>query len=291
MSPFLPAGLLLLLALASPARAEAAGPGVEFVHVTDLHVGGAEAEAAVGAILRRIDAAYPKLDFIAVTGDNVNRGSRPEEVERYRKAVSGLRAPLHVAPGNHDLDDDGRVPPGLAERPYHSFDTGGVHFAAVDVFGARPEEEVWLEADLTQAARKGLPVILFAHDALGREHRGGVHLRDAVLRSRADVIALRPDNFARFGGPRLRKALGVRSADSVNYLRDEQRRDFPITGLPSTDSFAAFRSETSKERAARFWPATASLRAYIAHAMRARRSWSRLKIARPNSATIIRSEH
>lgn len=88
---------------------------VNFVHLTDLHVGNpqvqdddlySETSATLSATLAQIKVLVPPPEFIVVSGDLTNRGDAGsyEELKRLMDEAE-LDVPVLFALGNHDRRD------------------------------------------------------------------------------------------------------------------------------------------------------------------------------------------
>lgn len=71
-----------------------------FAHVTDAHVGGSTGAEDLKRTVEDINA-LGNVDFVVVTGDVTEFGSRPE-LEEARAILDRLQKPWYVVPGNHD---------------------------------------------------------------------------------------------------------------------------------------------------------------------------------------------
>ncbi len=196
---------LLGALLAGPPRPRADAPGPQrltFLNLSDLHFA-AEGEPArdgfnlsrsiggqLGALVSEFNSDKT-LDFIVLTGDLVvdPSGSNLEEA---RKILDGLRLPYYVVPGNHDIPQGKRQPPGKTRlsafarvfegrgpeqgRSFWSQDpVKGWHLVGLDstvqgTWGGRvgAEQLRWLEQDLARNA--GKPTIVLCHHGLVAHH-------------------------------------------------------------------------------------------------------------------------
>jgi acid phosphatase type 7 len=147
------------------------------------------------------------LDLIAVTGDMVLRGTDEADWQRFFAVTRELLAqvPYYPAVGNHDLGWDGAhpdrrdgevfaLPPGPPDRPagahWYSRDVADVHLVFLDSNAYdRPEQEVWLEADLAAArARRVRAIFALTHDG---PFARGTHGGNALARARYVPILAR----------------------------------------------------------------------------------------------------
>lgn len=151
-----------------------------------------EAIGRVDDVFHRMNAD-PDLRFVVMAGDLTEMGS-PAELERFERALAGLRVPLYATLGNHEL--------GGAEDNFHRrFGRGsahfvfrGVHFTLLDSASATiaPATSRWLEGWLDEG-RDGLHA-LFMHIA----PLDPVGVRNGAFASRAEAVTL-VSRFARAG--------------------------------------------------------------------------------------------
>ena len=177
-------------------------------HISDLHFG-REDPVALAALGRDLEAMAP--DLIAVSGDLTQR-ARTEEFAAARVFLSGLRRPLVVVPGNHDL-------PLFAfwHRLLGPFDRFRRHFgeerlpafadAELAVIGVvTPHAALWkrgrlaapqlarVAARLSEMPRDRLRVVVAHHPMVAGEDPGGERARganaalDALEAASVDVV-------------------------------------------------------------------------------------------------------
>jgi 3',5'-cyclic-AMP phosphodiesterase len=163
-------------------RAVAAGAGatVEFVQISDSHIGFHQAanpdvagtlEMAVDAI----NAMAVQPGFVVHTGD-ITHLSTAQQFDDARAILSKLRAPLVALPGEHDVvgNDFGaylsnfKIPHSTSDG-WASWDAGGVHYVVLlNVFnfekmGLLGNDQLgWLEKDLGGVSVR-TPVVVFTH--------------------------------------------------------------------------------------------------------------------------------
>ncbi len=146
-----------------------------FAHVGDLHLTEADAANArdYRAILGQI-AEADGLDFVFLPGDNADNG-RPEQYALVRAGLAGLRLPVHVITGDHDMEGGGLAAfyAGLGVPPLpYAVTVSGTRCLFLDICGAGsggpdfrlgPEQLSWLERELAQAEADGSDCALFMH--------------------------------------------------------------------------------------------------------------------------------
>ncbi|MBI4581293.1 MAG: PQQ-binding-like beta-propeller repeat protein [Planctomycetes bacterium] len=144
-----------------------------FVQVSDTHV--TDAANTVETMIDDLNVINRISDsptFVVATGDLVNRGTRPEELEGYVRATQAARRPYYNVVGNHDYGGTQRQTENyeryLGPR-YYSFDVGRYHFIAKDIIAherkdppAYERQEKWIEEDIrTNAGNRR--IIVFQH--------------------------------------------------------------------------------------------------------------------------------
>jgi 3',5'-cyclic-AMP phosphodiesterase len=166
--------------LAGRAVASNAAGAVEFVQISDSHIGFHQAaNPDVSGTLRMavdaINALPAQPAFVVHTGD-ITHLSIATQFDDARAILSQLRAPLIALPGEHDvLGNDFKTYLGTFRIPestaggWASWDTGGIHYVAlINVFsfekmGLLGSEQLdWLAKDLAAVAAS-VPVVVFTH--------------------------------------------------------------------------------------------------------------------------------
>jgi Icc protein len=170
-----PAGIMTGRALAdTPAN------GVEFVQISDSHLGFHQAAnpdvaATLAASIDAINALPVQPKFVVHTGD-ITHLSTPEQFDTAKSLLSKLRAPLIALPGEHDVIGNDFKPylgafrmPNSADGGWTSWDDGGVHYVAIlNVFSFEKmgllgnDQLAWLERDLAPLPASR-PVVVFTH--------------------------------------------------------------------------------------------------------------------------------
>lgn len=152
---------------------------IRIVHLTDLHVAGAEAgnggpkadtAAAVARAVALVNAMDPAPDLVVVSGDLTNHGDAAS-YRLVKDLLAPLRAPVALALGNHDKRAPfAEVFLGAASEAPHQHETvvAGLHVVTLDtlvpgqVAGRLDAERIgFLEAAL--ARHPGLPKLVVAH--------------------------------------------------------------------------------------------------------------------------------
>jgi 3',5'-cyclic AMP phosphodiesterase CpdA len=178
------------------------------IHVSDLHVGGAEEQAielAFGELVERVGPA-----LVVASGDLTHRG-RPVQHQRAAAFLRGFGAPVLAVPGNHDIP---HAFPARFTRPWREFErhwqtTEPVfHSNELSVVGlnsARPwrHQSGGLSGDalrragerLADAAPGALRVVCFHHHLTGAPWRSRKrpvsrrgHVLEALVDAGADLI-------------------------------------------------------------------------------------------------------
>lgn len=167
---------------ATSGKVTAAQGNFTFAQISDTHIGfHKEANPDVVGSLRRAIADINGLSqapaLIVHTGD-VSHLSKPEEFGQAKDLLKEFRVDrVHTIPGEHDALDDGLT--GYLKvfdhdgknRPYYSFDQGGVHFVALSnvlnfkmgmLTSLGDEQIAWLKKDLAHVSHS-TPVVVLAH--------------------------------------------------------------------------------------------------------------------------------
>jgi 3',5'-cyclic AMP phosphodiesterase CpdA len=152
---------LLLCACADPGGS---GGSFRFAQVSDTHVGDKDGEQRLQDVVAALNALSLPLVCVVHTGD-LAEGGASEDAAKGR--LAGLRQPLHVLPGNHDITDAAGAQDFVARwgSLSSSAEYQGVIFLfvydqVVPSLGYDPL--AWLEDQLARANSK--PVIVFHHE-------------------------------------------------------------------------------------------------------------------------------
>lgn len=162
------------------ARAVAEGFDIEFVQISDSHIGFHQAaNPDVGATLQtavdRINAMTVQPKFVVHTGD-ITHLSTPKQFDDARMILSGLKAPLIALPGEHDVIGNDFNPylktfriPDSSSGGWTSWNADGIHYIVLlNVFnfekmGLLGSDQLdWLAKDLAPV-RAVTPVVVFTH--------------------------------------------------------------------------------------------------------------------------------
>jgi 3',5'-cyclic AMP phosphodiesterase CpdA len=206
--------------------------GPVLLQLSDLHlgdvIGGRTAEERLAAVIAATSHLGVTPDAVLVTGDLANTAA-DDEYARARELLAGLRAPLHVLPGNHDdagalrahfgaacepvaevgalrllmLDTTvpgadggaladpqlGRLQGHLAEQPHRPTVLAMHHPPIVTGIG------VWDAIGLPDADRHALAAVLRDHPQVLRILAGHLHRTMSVRLGATDVLVA-PSTFA-----------------------------------------------------------------------------------------------
>jgi 3',5'-cyclic AMP phosphodiesterase CpdA len=117
---------VLVIILQSPANAQ-----VTIAQISDTHLGEVHSPNAAENLRRAvnmINARHP--DAVVLSGDI---GENPEEWQRARQILKGLKAPLYYAPGNHDVHtNDVQQYRSVFGPDYYRFQVKGITFLVID---------------------------------------------------------------------------------------------------------------------------------------------------------------
>jgi 3',5'-cyclic AMP phosphodiesterase CpdA len=104
---------------------------VTIAQISDTHLGEVNSTHAAENLCRAVDminALHP--DAVVLSGDI---GENPEEWQRARQILKGLKAPLYYAPGNHDVHTNDVAEYRSVFGPdYYRFRVKGVTFLVID---------------------------------------------------------------------------------------------------------------------------------------------------------------
>jgi 3',5'-cyclic AMP phosphodiesterase CpdA len=177
-------GLLASKILSPPsaAAAESMMGGLNFVQISDSHIGfnkpaNTDVVGTLKQAIAKINALPQAPDFILHTGD-LTHLSEPEEFDTLDQLLKTTKAGrIFYVPGEHDvISDNGkefmaRHGRGTQGNGWFSFDQRGVHFIGlVNVFniaegglGLLGEDQLaWLKDDVS-ALSSSTPIVVFAH--------------------------------------------------------------------------------------------------------------------------------
>ena len=153
-----------------------------FVQISDTHIGfHKDANPDVVGSLRRAIAdinALPQAPALVVHTGDVSHLSKPEEFGQARDLLGEIHVDrVHTIPGEHDAIDDGLngylkfFDHDGKQRPWYSFDQGGVHFIGVSnvlnfklgtMTSLGDEQIAWLRKDLADVSHS-TPIVVLGH--------------------------------------------------------------------------------------------------------------------------------
>ena len=163
-------------------RAVAAGANdsVEFVQISDSHIGfhqpaNPDVAQTLQMAVDAINAMPAPPAFVVHTGD-ITHLSTPQQFDDARAILSQLRAPLIALPGEHDVVGNDFKPylsnfriPHSTTGGWASWDNNGVHYVVLlNVFNFEKmgllggEQLAWLAQDL-HSVTPATPVVVFTH--------------------------------------------------------------------------------------------------------------------------------
>ena len=165
-------------ALAAEGKAPSALDHIEFVQISDSHIGfhqaaNTDVAATLKASIDAINALPRQPSFVVHTGD-VTHLAKPEQFTAAKDLLSTLKAPLVVLPGEHDMIGSQKrffdvFPPEHGRDGWRSWDDRGVHYIVlVNVFDFEKmgllggPQLAWLERDLS-TQRSTTPLVVFTH--------------------------------------------------------------------------------------------------------------------------------
>ena len=142
--------------------------------------------AALSAAVAKLLELRPLPDAVLVTGDLAD-GSRPAEYDRFAELVAPLPMPVHVLPGNHDVELDWPGP--------HTVDCDGARVVLCDThIAGRDDGRLELDWLAPELAASDAPTIVAMHhpplltgigglDAIGLPEAQRAALGDLLARS------------------------------------------------------------------------------------------------------------
>ena len=158
------------------AAAGRAGP-VAFAHIGDLHLTDAKQRNFTDflAIVAQIEIqCAAAIDFVVLPGDNADNGL-PGQYALAATALKMLSVPVHVIPGDHDMEQGGLanfyavlkaepLPRAVTVRGARCLflDISGPGSGGPD-FRLGQDQTAWLEAELAAARRADAPALVFTH--------------------------------------------------------------------------------------------------------------------------------
>jgi|SRR5579871_136303 len=168
--------------LATGAQAQPRAGSLDFVQISDTHVGFDKAAnpdtlGTMREAVAKIKALPVQPSFAIHTGD-ITHLSKPDEFDTADQILKGLNIPVFFTPGEHDTLDEGngkvfldRYGKGTWGTGWRSFDAAGVHFLGlVNTVGLNadgqgrlgPEQIAWIEKNVAHLS-SSTPVVVYAH--------------------------------------------------------------------------------------------------------------------------------
>ncbi|MDR0599745.1 MAG: metallophosphoesterase [Treponema sp.] len=165
-------------------RAPSPGEEYSFIVVSDIHIGGARDALDFTRLGEKLNGAQ----FIVITGDVTNQGSR-EELRLFIEAARSLGVPCYPAAGNHDIyTERGKPWRELIGSTMYRIDAGGASLFILDnanaAFGY--DQLDWLE---TQLRRAGKNTFVFFHENLFVEASPPDFEQTTDIRERAKIMS------------------------------------------------------------------------------------------------------
>src|SRR5216683_2669966 len=178
------------------------GHVVSWVHFGDLHITGENEQNYQDflALIEHVNANLARqIDFAVLPGDNADDGTE-EQFRLVKHAVDGLRAPLHILPGDHDRKPGSldafykvlgaeRLPKAITVSCHRclfldivSAGTGGPDFR----LGA--DQILWLEHELSAAERASERSVVFMHAYPADLRENAEQVRDLFARYRVVAV-------------------------------------------------------------------------------------------------------
>jgi hypothetical protein len=178
------------------------GDLLSWVHFGDLHITGENERNYQDflALIEQVNANLTgQIDFAVLPGDNADDGSE-EQFSLVKHAIDGLRAPLHILPGDHD-----RKPGGLdayykvlaAERLPKALTVSGCRCLFLDIVSAGSggpdfrlgaDQTEWLEQELSAAERAKERSVVFMHAYPADLRENAKQVRDMFARYRVAAV-------------------------------------------------------------------------------------------------------
>ena len=173
------AGIAYALTPSGIVRAAAAPDDPYFVQISDSHIGfhlaaNPDVAGTLQSVVAGINALPRTPQFVVHTGD-VTHLAKSEQFDTAKQILKGLRAPLVVLPGEHDVLGTtpaaflAQFPPPSGSQGWFSWDALDVHYVAlINVFDFEKmgllgnDQLAWLESDL-RPLPASRPVVVFAH--------------------------------------------------------------------------------------------------------------------------------
>lgn len=150
-----------------------------FPVISDIHIGGLEADIKFQKTLRQCKELYPNYDAIAMVGDITNEG-KEEQYETFIKLLKGgkaINAESVIAMGNHEYGAKNLIDEGYEHRfvketgmpgIYYDKWIKGYHFIVLapenKLESKHSEEQLkWLNSKLKEKEEINKPIFVFLH--------------------------------------------------------------------------------------------------------------------------------
>ncbi|WP_428329365.1 metallophosphoesterase [Mucilaginibacter sp.] len=148
-----------------------------FAHIGDLHITKAKEQNYIDllSIIAQIEVECSNnLDFVVLPGDNADNGL-PEQYLLVATALKMLSIPVHIIPGDHDMEQGGLqgfyALPGADQLP-KAININGINCLFLDVSGPGNggpdfklgnEQMTWLQNELATAKAENQETVVFVH--------------------------------------------------------------------------------------------------------------------------------
>ncbi|MDP9080323.1 MAG: metallophosphoesterase [Bacteroidota bacterium] len=153
------------------------GKSLVFAHIGDLHITKAKEQNYIDllSIIAQIEVECSKnIDFVVLPGDNADNGL-PEQYRLVATALKMLSIPVHVIPGDHDMEQgslEGFYSLPVAKTLPKSLDVNGIQCLFLDMSGPGKggpdfrlgnDQLSWLSNALANAKTENKETVIFVH--------------------------------------------------------------------------------------------------------------------------------
>ncbi|HEX5220506.1 MAG TPA: PQQ-binding-like beta-propeller repeat protein [Verrucomicrobiae bacterium] len=179
------------------ASANADTRNFQFVLLSDTHVGSETGAEDLRAAVRDINT-LTNVEFVLLSGDVTEYGSR-EFLQLAREILGGLKVPLHIGPGNHDMKWSESGATDFAKifgDERFNFEFGGYRFLGMhqgplmkmgDGFWS-PQDVRWLKETLAQMPDAQQPIIFVTHYPLNDGIANWYEVLDLLKKYNTQVV-------------------------------------------------------------------------------------------------------